>query len=127
MWRQVPRNLYFCCHGLAFLAMLMLTMMALSVASASLARALGRKGLTWQMVLCLISAVLVQLLPFAYVTLMLVIAAARGEDTVMWFQVLVAHVHPFWVTLWLLPFTLSLSLVWTAKDIVLEQLGARKP
>lgn len=127
LWRQVPRNVYFCCHGLGFLAVLMLTMMALSVTSASLARALGRKGLMWQMVLCLVSAVVVQLGPFFRVAQVLGLSAVRGEDSVVLLQVVMANVHPFWVTLWLLPFTLSLSLVWTAKDIALEQLLEPKP
>jgi len=42
----------------------------------------------------------------------------------MWLQVTAAQLHPFFITLWLLPFTLSLSLVWTAKDIALELLVA---
>ncbi len=126
-WRQVPQNPYFCCHGLAFLAMLMLTMMALSVTSAALERALGRKGLTWQMVLCLVSTVVVQLAPFSRLAYLLIVGALHGEDTVMWLQVGVAHLHPFWVTLSLLPFTLALSLAWTAKDIALDLLVGDKP
>jgi len=123
-WRQLPRNFYFCCHGLAFLAMLVLTMMAMSVASAALARALGRKGLTWQMVVTLVTAVVVQLAPFAVLACTLAAGALRGEDSLMWLQVTAAQLHPFFITLWLLPFTLSLSLVWTAKDIALEWLVA---
>jgi hypothetical protein len=127
VWRQMPRNFYFCCHGLAFLAMLMLTMMAMSVASGELARSLQRKGLTWQMVLCLISAVVIQLAPFSFLARMLATGAWHGEDSAMWLQVLVAQLHPFWITLWLLPFTLSLSLTWTAKDIALELLAGEEP
>jgi hypothetical protein len=44
----------------------------------------------------------------------------------IWLQSFVAQLHLFWVILWLLPFTLSLSLVWTAKDIALELLVADK-
>jgi hypothetical protein len=123
-WRQLPRNFYFCCHGLGFLAMLILAMMAMCVASAALARALGRKELMWQMVASLVTAVVVQLAPFAFLARVLAAGALHGEDTVMWLQVAVAQLHPFWITLWLLPFTLSLSLVWTAKDIALELLVA---
>jgi hypothetical protein len=121
-WRQLPRNFYFCCHGLAFLAMLMLTMMAMAVASTALARALGRRGLTWQMVATLVTTVVVQLAPFSFLARMLAAGAWDGDDSLMWLQVLAAQLHPFWIALWLLPFTLSLSLVWTAKDVALEQL-----
>jgi hypothetical protein len=123
-WRQLPRNFYFCCHGLGFLMMLILTMMAMSVSAVTLARALGRKGLTWQMVASLVTAVVVQLAPFFFLAWLLAVGAWRGDDSLMWLQVLVAQLHPFWITLWLLPFTLSLSLVWTAKDIALELLSA---
>jgi len=126
-WRQLPRNFYFCCHGLAFLTMLILTMMAMSVSSAVLARALGRKGLTWQMVLTLVTAVVVQLAPFSFLARLLAVEAWHGDDSLMWLQMLVAQLHPFWITLWLLPFTLTLSLVWTAKDIALELLVEPKP
>ncbi|MBM3858050.1 MAG: hypothetical protein FJ395_00190 [Verrucomicrobia bacterium] len=121
-WRQFPRNFYFCCHGLAFLGMLILTVMAMSVASAALARAAGRTGLTWQMVLSLVTALVIQLAPFTYLARLLAGGVMQGEDVMMKLQAFVAHVHLFWVILWLLPFTLSLSLVWTAKDIALEQL-----
>lgn len=125
-WRQVPRNLYFCCHGLFFLMMVLLLLMALSVSSGALARALGRRGLTWQMVLCLLSAMVIQVVPFVGWAGVSVAAALRGEDPVVMLQVVLAHMHPFRATLWLLPFTLSLSLVWTAKDIALEQLLVAK-
>jgi len=125
-WRQAPRSLYFSCHAFAFLAMLILTMMALSVASAALARASGRLGLRRQMTLSLVSAAVLQLAPFCWL-LFALLRQKHGEDAVLWLQSLVAAVPPFWMAIGLLPFALSLSLAWTAKDIALEQLVERKP
>jgi hypothetical protein len=125
-WRQLPRSLYFCCHGILFLGLFILMMTMLAVTSESLLRALGRRGLLWQMIVCVAATVLLQVLPFVIVAVRLVFAAWIEDDAVMWLQVFVSHLRPVMMTLWLLPFTLSLSLTWTAKDGAMDLLVEKK-
>jgi hypothetical protein len=124
-WRQAPQNLYFCGHGLGFLAMVILTMLEMVWIVLALTQALGRKGLLWQALLCAGAAALLQAAPFARMAWVLVSVARQGDDPLLVLQVFLAQVHPLFVTLGLLPFTLSLSLVWTAKGIVMEQLRSK--
>ncbi|MCX7886790.1 MAG: hypothetical protein N3B01_05980 [Verrucomicrobiae bacterium] len=126
-WRQIPQSLYFCSHALAFLGLLIVTMMVMSVVSAALAHALGQKGLRWQLVFSLVSAALIQLAPFSYLAHRVASRAIRSEEMILWLQAIFVRLHMFWIMLWLLPFTLALSLVWIAKDIALERLLGLEP
>jgi hypothetical protein len=125
VWRQMPQNLYFCGHALGFLGMVILTMLEMVWIVLALTRALGRKGMLWQALLCAGAAVLLQAAPFARMAWVLVSVARQGDDPLLVLQVFLAQVHPLFVTLGLLPFTLSLSLVWTAKGIVMDELRSK--
>lgn len=121
-WRHLPRNLYLCGHGLAFFVTFILVMMMLAWTLHALAATLRRKMLAWQAMLSIGTLMLVQGVPFLLLASELFILAQRGDDPLILLQLFLSSIHPLWISAWLLPFTLTLSLAWEAKEIVLVQL-----
>jgi hypothetical protein len=121
-WRHLPRNLYFCGHGLAFFVAFILAMVMLAWTIHALAATFGRRMLAWQAVLSIGALVLVQGVPFFLLASKLFVLAQHGDDPLILLQLFLSAIHPLWISAWLLPFTLTLSLAWEAKEIVLAQL-----
>ena len=70
-------------------------------------------------------AFIVLFAPFVLLAQSLVVATWHGGDPLAALQFLLARIHTVYVLMVLIPFSLTLSLAWTAKDIVLRRLTAR--
>ena len=125
MWRRVPTNLYLLCHALAWIGAFICHMSLLGVAVGALARLMGRSSLVVQALFFGGVAFLVLFAPFVLLAQSLVVATWHGSDPLAAVQFLLARLHPVYVLVVLIPFSLTLSLAWTAKDIVLRRLTAR--
>ena len=127
VWRTLSRNLYFCGHALAMFAGIIATMILLAWTIGSLALVCERRMLWWQAMISIGAALFVQVAPFLTMACVLWMNARQGEDPLLLLQYLLSHLNSIWVSLWLLPFTLTLSLAWEAKELALEQLREHKP
>ena len=125
MWRHMPANVYLLANALAFLGSSIIYMILLSRAVAALATVLGRRELLLESRLFSASNVGFLLVPFAgtliYVGIM---SKLRQSDVLFEFQYLLARSNLIVVILLLLPFSLTLSLAWVAKDATLKELAA---
>jgi cellulose synthase/poly-beta-1,6-N-acetylglucosamine synthase-like glycosyltransferase len=124
MWRRVPGESYLLANALAFLATGIVYILQFSRAVAALAVALGRKELLIESRLFSAGTVGFLLLPFFSALLYCVTRViARGSDLATEFQMLLSRSNMLLVILLLLPFSLTLSLAWAAKDAALRQLA----
>lgn len=121
LWRRVPENLYFLVHALVFAGLILLTLCLLTCLITIIARAADRRALAIQSIAFgSITAVLL-LPPFGFLAQSLVGAAQQGRDPLaLLLRWLEATPFP-WMLVLLLPFSLTLSLLWAAKDLVWEQ------
>ncbi len=126
IWRTLSRDLYFCGHALAMFAGIIATMILLAWTIGSLARVCERRMLWWQAMISVGAALFVQVAPFLSMACVLWTTIKQGQDPLLFLQYFLAHLNPIWVSLWLLPFTLTLSLAWEAKELALEQLQEHK-
>ena len=125
LWRQASAEPYLLAHALAFFGMIIVMLGLLCPPVLHLARAAGRRNLGRQ---CgVFGTVAVGLLVPAYVTVVrtLVTAARQGHDPLLVLQLWLARTSPGAALVILLPVALLLSLVWTAKDLVLKALLAK--
>jgi hypothetical protein len=122
MWRRLPANLYLLGHALAMLAVLCYSLTLHCQIVAALGRAIGKRSLVTQSVLFGTVAIVMLFPPFALFAQVTVLAARSGRDPLGLVQFWLER-GPSWVVLVLLvPFALTLSLVWAAKDIVWHRL-----
>jgi hypothetical protein len=122
MWRQLPTNAYLLAHTLAFFALLLLTVCLLCRPVMVLARLANRPGLVVQAGAFGTVAVVLLLPPFGLLAQRMIEANRSGVDPFALLQFWVAHTS-LWITMvWLVPFSLTLSLLWSAKDLVLDRL-----
>jgi hypothetical protein len=125
MWRRLPVNLYLLGHALAFFALLCLFLTMGCQITAAIGRAAGRRALVTQSILFGTLAVVVLFPPFALFAQVMILAVREGRDPLNLLQFWLGRAQPWLVLAPLLPFGLTLALVWTAKDIVLQRLLAR--
>jgi hypothetical protein len=126
LWRRIPVNAYFLGHALAFFAMVLLTLCLLCLPVMVVARAANRPGLAMQAGAFGTTALVLLLPPFSLIVQRMIEASRNGVDPYSLLQFWVAHTS-IWITIILLvPFSLTLSLLWAAKDLVLEHLNARR-
>ena len=123
MWRHLPANLYLLGHAVVFVGCFIYWASLLDSTIAALGRAVHRRSLVIQSVV-FSGVTFVLVVPFLLLAQSMVIAAVQGGDPLELLQLLLARVHPVFVLVLLVPFSLSLSLVWAAKDFALELLTA---
>ncbi|MCG3149602.1 MAG: hypothetical protein PCFJNLEI_03067 [Verrucomicrobiae bacterium] len=126
MWRRLPTNAYLLGHALAFFAGVLVTLCLLCLPVMVLARAADRPGLALQAGAFGTAALVLLLPPFGLIVQRMIEASRNGVDPFTLLQFWVANTS-IWITMILLvPFSLTLSLLWAAKDLVLEHLNARR-
>lgn len=122
MWRQMPTNAYLLAHTLVFFALLLTAICLLCLPVMELAHAADRPGLAVQAGAFGTVAVVLLLPPFGLIAEKMLEANQAGADPFGLLQFWVTHTS-LWITLvWLVPFSLTLSLLWSAKDLVLDRL-----
>jgi len=126
MWRRVPVNLYLLGHALAFLALFCYFISMCCQLVAVIARAAGKRSLMVQAILFGTISIVMLFPPFALIAQLMVIAGRDGRDPVSLLQFWLERAQPWMVLVMLVPFALTLSLVWTAKDLVLARLLATR-
>lgn len=124
MWRSVPVNSYLLCHALAWVGMLICHLSLLSIAIGALARLAGRSSLALQALLYGIVVFITLFTPFGLLAYKLIDAAGHGGDPLVAVQLLLGYIHPVYILAALVPFSLTLSLAWTAKDMAVRRLIA---
>jgi hypothetical protein len=123
MWRRIPANVYLLANALAFLGTSIVYMIMLSRAVAALAVVLDRRELLLESRVFSISNVGFLLVPFVGTLIYIgIMSALRRSDLLFEFQYLLARSNLVVVILLLLPFSLTLSLAWVAKDATLKEL-----
>ena len=125
LWRRVPNNPYLMGNAVAFVATGILYLIAFNHAVAALATAFDRRSMALESRLLSASNIGLLLLPFvgviAYVITMTVF---HESEPLAELQLLLSHASLFIVVVLLLPFSLTLSLAWSCKDVVLQELAA---
>jgi len=123
MWRHLPKNLYLLGHAVVFVGGFIYWTSLLDSTIATLGRVLRRRSLVIQSVV-FSGATFVLAVPFLLLAQSMVMAATQDYDPLTMLQLLLTKIHPVFVLVVLVPFSLSLSLVWAAKDFALHLLTA---
>ena len=125
LWRRVPTSAYLMGNALAFAATGILYLVAFNHAVAALAAALDRPNMALESHLLSASNIGLLLLPFAgaiaYVVSMSILH--KGEPLAE-LQSLLGHANLLVIVVLLLPFSLTLSLARSCKDVVLRELAS---
>jgi hypothetical protein len=124
MWRRLPGNMYLLGHVLAFFALLCLSLTLGCQITALIGRAAGRRALVTQSVLFGTLAVVVLFPPFALFAQVMILAVRDGHDPLNLLLFWLGRAQPWLLFVPLLPFGLTLALLWTAKDLVQRRLLA---
>jgi len=126
-WRKVPGNVYLLCHALVWVGAFICHTALLGSTMGVLGKLAGRPALVAQSVVFAGITFLTLFAPFALLSRELVLVARQGTDPLYALQLLISQI-PLLLGLGLLsPFALTLSLVWSAKDIAVKQLMAVGP
>ena len=123
-WRQLPHNEYLLANALAFLGAGVVYTVLLNRVVSVLAPALGRRDLAVESKWYGAGSIGFLLLPLIGVLVYaFVVAAVKHTSVVPEIIRLADRANIVLVGVLLLPFSLTLSLIWAAKDAVLEQLS----
>ena len=124
LWRRVPSSAYLMSNALAFAATGILYLVAFNRAVAALATALGRRNMAMESQLLSASNIGLLLLPFACVIAYVIsMAIFHKSEPLAELQSLLGHANLLVIVVVLLPFSLTLSLAWSCKDVVLRELA----
>jgi hypothetical protein len=126
MWRRLPVNLYLLGHALAFLAVFCYSLTLCCQTVAVIGRAAGKRSLVVQAILFGAISVVVLFPPFAVFAQVMILAAHDGRDPLGLLQFWLGRATPWLVLMPVVPFALTLSLLWAAKELVLERLLATR-
>jgi hypothetical protein len=125
-WRAMPHVPYYSANMLGLLAATMWGFLIVNQLAAEIGLAFGDRTFCLEARICGWLAVLFLLFPGCFALVRSVLAAAPFENTGMISLVLVPYLMPRWMyALALLPFTLTMMMVWRAKELCLRAL--RKP
>lgn len=125
MWRRTPMNSYLLANALAFLGTSILYMILLSRTVAALAAGLDRRELLLESRLFSVSNIGFLLVPFVGTLIYVgILSLRRQSDLLFELGFLLAKSNVLVVILLLLPFSLTLSLAWVAKDAALKELAS---
>ena len=122
MWRQAPTNRYLFCHALAWFGAFIVYLVLANECVRTFGRAGRHRSLVIQAALFGLATVLVLFVPFLIVAAVLVRLTWGGRDPLEALLFSLEHLHPQIVFVLLAPVSLTLSLVWAAKDLALERL-----
>ncbi len=120
MWRRLPDNLYLLGHMLVWMGALICHAGLLNLTVGAFGRFARRTSLVVQSILFAWITLVLLFIPFVAIARQLVLADTQGVDPVRALQFFLEHLPPFMTLGLLLPFSLTLSLVWAAKDIALR-------
>lgn len=127
-WQRLPSNTYLLANAAAFVLSVVAYIILLSRVLEAVAWGLCRREMAFESKLLTAADVGLLLVPMlgglGYVVAMTI---ADASHPLMEFQVLLLRVHPLVLLVLLLPLSLTLSLVWAAKDAALQQLDATIP
>ena len=124
MWRRAVENVYLQINALAFVAVGIWYLIILSRTVAVLAVSLGHSEFTLESRLFNASNVGLLLLPFlGALTYVGVMAVRRHSDLLVEFNILLGQLNVVTALIFLLPLSLTLAMVWAAKDIALRRLA----
>jgi hypothetical protein len=124
LWRNLPVNVYLLCHALVWIGAFICHTALLSSTMGVLGKLAGRPALVAQSMLFAGITFLTLFAPFALLSRELILVTSQGTDPLYALQLLIGQV-PLLLGLGLLsPFALTLSLVWTTKDIAVQRLMA---
>jgi hypothetical protein len=122
LWRQVPTNRYFLCHALAWGGTFLIYLVMANECIRLFGRATGHRSLVFQASLFSVTTVLVLFLPFLFLAQALVRLTWAGNDPLEALQFALAHLPAVLVFVMLAPVSLTMSLVWAARDLALTRL-----
>jgi hypothetical protein len=125
LWRRVPGSAYLMANALAFAATGILYLAAFNRAIAALALALGHRNMALESQWLSASNIGLLLLPFVGIIAYVVsLAVSHKTEPLAELQSLLGRANLLVVVVVLLPFSLTLSLAWSCKDVVLRELAA---
>jgi hypothetical protein len=124
MWRRLPLNIYLLAHALLFAGAVIYYATSISWVIAELAKIWRRRSLAIQAALVGAATLLMVLVPFLFLTKALINTAHSGVDPISMLQLELERTKLWIPLLALFPFSLTLSLLWAAKDIALHELTA---
>lgn len=122
MWQRMSSNLYLLGHAIAFVAIFNYWLALSCQVICQLGHASGKRSLVLQSILFGSITVLLLFPPFGRLALEMIVAARHGMDPVGLLQMWIARASGWLVFALLLPFPLTLSLLWSAKDEALRRL-----
>ncbi len=126
MWRGVPDNFYLQLNAAAFVATGIVYLMMLNRTITTLAAFVGRKQMALEARLFTAANIVLLFLPFAaalaYIVLM---AVLRQTSLLEEFRQLLQRISLLVAIVVLLPVSLTLALVWAAKDTLVQELVSR--
>ena len=124
MWRGAVGNIYLQVNALAFIMVGIIYLIMLGRAVATLAAVLGHDSLAVESRLFNIGNIGILLLPCLLAVVYLGVLAIRHDTNLLIeFSVLLSRINLIAAVIFLLPLSLTLSLVWAAKDIALGRLA----
>ena len=125
LWRRAPLGLYLQLNALLFVAVGIVYVAALSRTVYALAGLLGRRQLAQESRLYGIGTLALLVGPFlGAVAYLATRTVTRHSNPLVEFHFLITRLNLLISILVLLPFSLTLSLVWSAKDAALQRLAA---
>jgi hypothetical protein len=124
MWRRMPQNTYLLANALAFVGTSICYMVALNRSVAALARVYGRRELVVESRVFGASNIGILMVPFVGALAYVCVMAIRHQTSpLVELEYLFYRASLLVVILLLLPFSLTLSLAWVAKDATLRELS----
>jgi hypothetical protein len=127
MWMRTPGRVYLLVQALIYAGVCIYFPTLVCSAVVPLARSLGMKSLQTRAVLFGAAAFLSLFVPFARLAFALLMATRMGADPLLAVQTLLQTASPVFLLALILPAALALSLPWSAKDVALRQLMAKRP
>lgn len=123
LWRRMPQNAYLLANAFAFVGASILYMISLNRTVAALAEIFGRRELVVESRVFGVSNIGFLMVPFVGMLAYICAAAIRNQTSLLAeLQYLLYRANLLVVVLLLLPFSLTLSLAWIAKDATLREL-----
>ncbi len=126
LWRRLPGNLYLQLNAAAFVAACIAYLTMLNRTVTTLAALVGRQQMALEARLFTAANIVLLLLPFVVALGYIVLRAVTQESSLLdEFRKLLERVSLLGAIVVLLPVSLTLALVWAAKDTLVQELVSR--